>query len=165
MTKNTLYLVLVIVIAAVSCGSKEQTKSNELSLADFTLRSLDGNEVRLSDTKGQVVLIDFWATWCPPCRNSIPTFIRLYNKYHGEGFTILGVGLDDEQALINYRNERKIPYPILVGNNDVAKAYGVTGIPKTIFIDKKGKVRKTQVGFAPELEAQFDALIDSLLKE
>jgi peroxiredoxin len=165
MAKKVLFFALVVGIIIVSCGSREQAKSNETAIADFTLRSLDGNEVKLSDTKGQVVLVDFWATWCPPCRNSIPTFIRLYNKYRDRGFTILGVGLDDEKALIDYRNEMKIPYPILVGNNDIAKAYGVTGIPKTIFIDRQGKVRKTQVGFAPELESQFDALVDSLLNE
>ncbi len=165
MKKNVLMLLLIAGIVLVTCGSKENSKSNDSTLADFSLRSIDGNEIKLADTKGQVVLIDFWATWCPPCRNSIPTFIRLYNKYHEQGFTILGVGLDDEQALLKYRDEVGIPYPILIGNNDVAKAYGVTGIPKTIFIDRKGKVRKTQVGFAPELEAQFDALIDSLINE
>jgi peroxiredoxin len=165
MAKNLMILLLILGIVFVTCGSRDQAKSNESGITDFTLRSLDGNDTKLSDTKGQVVIIDFWATWCPPCRNSIPTFVRLYDKYHERGFTILGIGLDDEQALLKYRNEMKIPYPILVGDNDIAKAYGVTGIPKTIFIDKKGNVRKTQVGFAPELEAQFDALVDSLLSE
>ncbi|UCF71500.1 MAG: TlpA family protein disulfide reductase [candidate division WOR-3 bacterium] len=165
MKKNVLMLLLIAGIVLVTCGSKENSKSTDPVLADFSLRSLDGNEIKLADTEGQVVLIDFWATWCPPCRNSIPTFIRLYNKYHEHGFTILGIGLDDEQALLKYRDEVGIPYPVLIGNNDVAKAYGVTGIPKTIFVDRKGRVRKTQVGFAPELEAQFDALIDSLINE
>jgi len=165
MTKTILSLFLLLAVVLIACGSREQAKSNESGITDFTLRSLDGNEIKLSDTRGQVVIIDFWATWCPPCRNSIPTFIRLYNKYHERGFTILGIGLDDEDALLKHRNEMGIPYPILVGDNDIAKAYGVSGIPKTIFVDKQGKVRKTQVGFAPELEVQFDALVDSLLNE
>jgi thiol-disulfide isomerase/thioredoxin len=160
-----LRIMAVVAVVTIACGSGSQSKSNQSELSDFTLTSLDGEEYTMSALKGQVVVIDFWATWCPPCRNSIPTFVRLYEKYHGEGFTILGIGLDDEQALINFRSQVNIPYPVFVGNNDLAKDYGVTGIPKTIFVDKKGKIRKTQVGFAPELESQFDALIDSLLKE
>jgi len=160
---NMLKLALIIGIAVSACGSRESTKGSKVT--DFALLSLDGNEYKLSDLTGQVVIIDFWATWCPPCRNSIPTFIRLFNKYHEQGLMILGIGLDDEQALLNFRNEMKIPYPILIGNNDVAKAYDVSGIPKTIFLDRHGKVRKTQVGFAPELEVKFDALVDSLIQE
>lgn len=154
---------LILVIAILACGSKNQAKQSETT--DFSLLSLEGVEYRLSEFEGQVVIIDFWATWCPPCRNSIPTFIRLYDKYHEQGFTILGIGLDDEQALTRFRDQMKIPYPILIGNNEIAKIYDVKGIPKTIFIDKRGTIRKTQTGFAPELEASFDALVDSLLKE
>mgnify|MGYP001491020202 CR=1 FL=1 len=155
--------ILVVVLAA--CGSANKEKGAETGLADFTLQALDGTEVNLTDSKGQVVIIDFWATWCPPCRNSIPTFIRLHEKYSESGLVILGIGLDDEPALQKFAKDAGIPYLVLVGNNDIAKAYGVTGIPKTIFVDKKGKIRKTQVGFAPELEASFDTLVDSLLSE
>jgi thiol-disulfide isomerase/thioredoxin len=149
---------------AVACGTREQAKQSDT--ADFSLYSIDGKEYTLSEFKGQVVIIDFWATWCPPCRNSIPAFIRLYNKYHERGFTILGIGLDnDDQALRDFSKQMNIPYPVLIGDNEIAKAYQVSGIPKTIFLDKKGSIRKTQVGFAPELEAQFDQLVDSLLNE
>jgi len=163
--KKVLRIMSILVIIAVACGSGNKSKSGQTELTDFTLVSLDGEEYTLSSLKGQVVIIDFWATWCPPCRNSIPTFMKLYEKYNERGFTILGIGLDDEEALINFKNQMNIPYPILVGSNELAKAYGVSGIPKTIFIDKKGSIRKTQVGFAPELESQFDALVDSLLNE
>ena len=163
MTRKTMKIVLICSLVLFACGSKEQTKQS--ATPDFTLYSLDGEEYVLSAFKGQVVILDFWATWCPPCRNSIPTFARLHNKYNDQGLVILGIGLDDEQSLASFRNQMQIPYPILVGNNEIAKAYEVSGIPKTIFMDKKGKIRKTQVGFAPELEAQFDHLVDSLLKE
>ena len=163
--EKMLRIMAVVVFMTIACGSGSQSKSGQSELTDFTLTSLDGEEYTLSALKGKVVVIDFWATWCPPCRKSIPTFVRLYEKYNDKGFTILGIGLDDEQSLINFRTEVNIPYPVFVGSDDLAKDYGVTGIPKTIFVDKKGKIRKTQVGFAPELESQFDAMIDSLLKE
>lgn len=155
-------MLLVILIA---CSSANKGNAAEIGLVDTTLVALDGTAVNLSSYKGQVVIIDFWATWCPPCRNSIPTFIRLHEKYSENGLVILGIGLDDEQALQKFAKDAGIPYLILIGNNDIAKAYSVTNIPKTIFIDKNGKIRKTQVGFAPELEGSFDALVDSLLSE
>lgn len=164
MIKIILRMVLILGMIAVACGSREQTKQSDT--ADFTLYSIDGVEYTLSEFKDQVVVIDFWATWCPPCRNSIPVFIKLYQKYHEQGFTILGISLDnDEQALRDYSKQMKITYPVLIGNKEIAKAYQVSGIPKTIFLDKKGRVRKTQVGFAPELEVRFDQFVDSLLKE
>jgi thiol-disulfide isomerase/thioredoxin len=164
MIKSILRMALILVMIAVACGSREQAKQSDT--VDFTLYSIDGVEYTLSEFNGQVVIIDFWATWCPPCRNSIPAFIKLYEKYHEQGFTILGISLDnDEQALRDYSKQMKIPYPVLVGNKEIAKAYQVSGIPKTIFLDKKGNVRKTQVGFAPELEVQFDQLVNSLLEE
>ena len=162
--KKALKGILIIGMIVVACGSREQAKQSDNS--DFTLPSLDGTEYTLSEFRGQVVIIDFWATWCPPCRNSIPTFIRLYEKYHEHGFTILGVSLDNnEQDLRNFSRQMNIPYPVLIGNNEVAKTYQVSGIPKTIFLDKKGNIRKTQVGFAPELEAGFDQLVSTLLAE
>lgn len=164
MIKSILRMVLILGMIAVACGSREQAKQSDTT--DFTLYSIDGVEYTLSEFKGQVVIIDFWATWCPPCRNSIPVFIKLYQKYHEQGFTILGISLDnDEQDLRDYSKQMKIPYPVLIGNKEIAKTYQVSGIPKTIFLDKQGTVRKTQVGFAPELEAQFDQFVDSLLKE
>jgi peroxiredoxin len=132
---------------------------------DFTLTSIEGEEITLSKLKGRVVLIDFWATWCPPCRNSIPLFSKLYNEYHDQGFSVLGISSEEKAVLIQYRDEHRVPYPILLGTKEVFRMYGVSAIPKIIILDKKGVVRKTQVGFAPELEQGFTALINSLLRE
>ena len=168
-----LILLMVILITRPARGS-ETEKSFVFSFPpielnqpapELTLLDLDGNEISLNDFSGEVILVNNWATWCPPCRNSIPAFIRLYNKYHEQGFVMLGIGLDDEQALRDYSKQMQIPYPILIGNKEIAKTYQVSGIPKTIFIDKKGNIRKSQTGFAPELEAQFDALVESMLTE
>ncbi len=159
-------LVLVCFLMFVFCKSNEKVGSqNSIGPKDFTLTSLEGEEITISKLKDKVVLVDFWATWCPPCRNSIPFFINLYNKYNDQGFTVLGISLEDKPLLIKYRDKHNIPYPILLGNKDIAIAYDVQAIPKMFIIDKKGKIRKTQVGFAPELESKLESLIDSLLKE
>lgn len=164
MTKNILAALSVILLLLTACSPKDQIQG-QANEKDFTLTSIDGEEFTLSGLKGQVVLIDFWATWCPPCERSIPIFAALYNKYHEKGFTVLGISREDKARLTAYREENNIPYPILIDNKNVTKTYQVEAIPTIIFIDKTGKPRKTQVGFAPELEAAFDAFIDSLLNE
>jgi len=156
---------LIIALLFLACPSADKAKSNTSSAKDFTLTSIDNEEITLSSLQGKVVLIDFWATWCPPCRSSIPVFIKLYNKYNDRGFVVLGISREDKSTLLGYRDEHQIPYPILIDNKNVAADYGVRAIPNIFILDKKGKIRKTQVGFSPQLEAQFDAFIDSLLKE
>jgi len=165
MIKNLWKIVFILLIFFVVCKAKDQEQGKTSNNRDFTLTTIDNEEITLSKLKGKVVLIDFWATWCPPCKNSIPVFTKLYNKFHEQGFIVLGIGLEEKTPLENYRNQHNIPYPILIGNKEVARAYGVQGIPHIVIIDKKGKIRKTQVGFVPEIESMFEVFIDSLLKE
>jgi peroxiredoxin len=148
----------------LACRSSEKAPNTGFQ-NDFTLQSIDGESYTLSELKGNVIIVDFWATWCPPCRNSIPALSKLYDKYHERGFMILGISTEDVNTLIEYRDAQQIPYPILSATNEVVKAYEVTAIPKMFFFDKTGAVRKTQTGYSPELEAQFDRLVDSLLQE
>lgn len=154
---------LATVVFTIVCSTNgiQATQSDK----DFTLTSIDGEEVTLSKLKGKVVLLDFWATWCPPCRKSIPVFAEMYNKYHEQGFTVLGISTEKKSVLTKYRDENNIPYPILLGTNEVARLFEVSAIPKIFILDKKGEVRETQVGFAPELEQKFYKTVDSLLKE
>jgi peroxiredoxin len=165
MIKNLWKIVLILLIFFVVCTTKDQEQGKTSNNRDFTLTTIDNEEITLSKLKGKVVLIDFWTTWCSPCKNSIPVFAKLYNKFHEQGFIVLGIGLEEKTPLENYRNQHNIPYPILIGNKEVARAYGVQAIPHIFIIDKKGKIRKTQLGFSPGLEAEFETLIDSLIKE
>lgn len=157
---------LACLLLLVSCSSNSQAgKEQTAGPKDFTLTSLDGEEITFSKLRGKVVIIDFWATWCPPCRNSIPVFSNFFNKYKDRGFTVLGISVEDRAILEKYRDQHNIPYPILLGNKEIYRAYDIQAIPKMFIIDKKGKIRKTQLGFAPELEPIFEALVDSLIKE
>jgi thiol-disulfide isomerase/thioredoxin len=156
---------MIFLIFFVVCTTKDQEQGKTSNNRDFTLTTIDNEEVTLSKLKGKVVLIDFWTTWCAPCRYSIPVFAKLYNKLNKQGFIVLGIGLEEKAPLEKYRNTHKIPYPILIGNKEVARAYGIQAIPHIFIIDKKGKIRKTQLGFSPELESMFEAFIDSLLNE
>jgi len=125
-------------------------KSEELTIApDFTLQDISGKEVSLSDFKGKVIILNFWATWCPPCRKEIPVFIELYKKYKDEGLVIIGISLDreGEKVLIPFVKKFGINYPVLIGTKKVVDAYGgIRGIPTTFIIDKKGKIRKKHIG-------------------
>lgn len=162
MLKSKWFIVFIMLLLLSTCSPKDQTTGKT---KDFTLTSLDGTDYTLSNLKGKVVLIDFWATWCPPCRKSIPVFINLYNKYNEKGFIVLGISREERTVLKSFQDANMIPYPLLLDNKNIAQEYGVTAIPNIFIIDKTGKVRKTQLGFSPEVEAIFDALIDSLLAE
>lgn len=162
MKKRKLAGLAALICVLVCSTNGVQTAQEE---KDFTLTSITGEEITLSKLKGKVVLVDFWATWCPPCRNSIPVFSKLYNDYQGQGFVVLGISTEDKAVLARYQEENNVPYPILLGTKEVFQMYGVSAIPTIFIFDKNGVVKKKQVGFAPELEQSFASLIDSLLKQ
>ncbi|MCL2798829.1 MAG: TlpA family protein disulfide reductase [Endomicrobia bacterium] len=126
-----------------------------------------GNVVRLSDFKGKVVFLDFWASWCPPCRNSIPAVKNLH-KNHGpdSGVVILGVNAGEKQATIEkFLKKEGIDYTVLLGDNNVMQKYGVSGIPAFFIIDQNGNIAKKHVGYYDGLEKEWDKEIALLLKQ
>lgn len=132
---------------------------------EFVLPDLDGNEVTLADYKGKVVVLDLWATWCPPCRQEIPFLVSLYEEYKDQGLVVVGIGLDQGGASViaPFVEQNEVTYPILVGGQDVSVSYNVSGIPMTLMIDRDGRVASKDVGFAPTMEPQMRARVEELL--
>jgi len=130
---------------------------NAVLAPDFTLQSLAGERYTLSGLRGKVVLVNFWATWCPPCRREIPDLSRIYTEYKDQGLMILGISLDDlsKEEIQRFARNYKIPYPILHGARSelgkVAKAYGgVNSIPTTFLVDRDGYIRDMFIGSRDE---------------
>ncbi len=125
---------------------------------DFALQTLDGSALRLSDLSGQVVIVDFWATWCGPCKRSIPDLIELQNEFKEQGFTIVGVsldrrGADPAGAVRNFVEKMSINYPIVMGSPEVVQDYGgVKFIPTAFIVDKEGFIAKQITGLQPKAE-------------
>ncbi len=109
---------------------------------EFSLADLRGQKLDLAAFRGHVVLLDFWATWCAPCRSEIPRFIELQNKYRDRGFQIIGVSLDDDaKAVRDFHAQFKMNYPVIIGNADLAQRYGgILGLPVTFLIGCDGRI-------------------------
>src|SRR5579863_3837521 len=116
---------------------------------DFSLKDVNGHTVKLSDYKGKVVLLNFWATWCGPCKIEIPWFKEFETTYKNQGFAVLGVAMDDEgwEAVKPYLAEKAVNYRVVVGNEQVSLLYGdVESLPTTFVIDREGRVASVHIG-------------------
>ena len=137
---------------------------NAKPAADFTLPSLDGTKISLSSFKGKVVLLNFWATWCGPCKAEIPAFVELQQQYEGD-LVILGLSVDDPPDKAKaFATQYKVNYPMVLGlgHDEIQDAYGpIYGIPASFLISRDGKVCKRHLGIAPK--SQFEREIKALL--
>ena len=134
---------------------------------DFTLPARDGGEVRLSELKGQVVMINFWATWCGPCRQEIPLLQQIHAKYEPLGFTMLGVNVEpDSAAAQNWLKDMPVSFPIVFDRkSEVSSSFGVEAMPSSVLIDREGRVRHVHRGYKPGDEAVYADLVRGLVKE
>jgi len=166
---NIRILLIGVIAVALIHGCGDEQKGNDASSArhapHFALKSLKGNTLNLEDLRGKVVLLNFFATWCPPCRQEIPDFVRLYEKFKDKGLEIVGIALDMQGAavLTPFVKHFKISYPVLLGTRKVVMDYGgIEGIPTTFFIDRDGFIAEHFVGLRPAmvLEKTITELID-----
>jgi peroxiredoxin len=148
--------------AADAAVCDKDAKPADLS---FKVKDMNGKEVSLAALKGKVILLDFWATWCGPCKVEIPGFVELQTKYKDQGLQVLGFSVDDPvEKLKPFATQYKMNYPVLVGRdrNDVQDAYGpLWGIPTTVVIGRDGKICKRHMGMATK--EQFEKEIKALL--
>ncbi|HAO78262.1 MAG TPA: alkyl hydroperoxide reductase [Verrucomicrobia subdivision 3 bacterium] len=160
-----LAVIVMTMLTAGSWGRCAETNNSAPPSAlaktapDFALTDLSGKTVRLSDFKGKVVLLDFWATWCGPCRKEIPDLIQLQTQYAEQGFTILGIALDEEGAAVvkPLAQRMGINYPLVIGTTQATDAYGgIQAVPTTLLIGRDGRILKTYLGARDKSEFQRD---------
>jgi peroxiredoxin len=154
---------VAVAIALSACGGAPASKP-VTTAPDFTLKDVRGNVFRLSDAKGTVRLVDFWTTWCAPCREEIPMFKDLHAVYGSKGFMLVGIAMDDEglEKVGPFVDSAKIPYLTLIGNESVATSFGgVVGFPTKFLIDREGRIVESWVGPVPRavLEKRIQALL------
>jgi thiol-disulfide isomerase/thioredoxin len=135
--------------------------------ANFTLKSASGENIRLSEYRGQVILINFWASWCGPCRQEMPHLDAIHQKYQGLGFSVFGVNVEQDRELAD-KVLRDIPvtFPILFDDeNLVSELYGVDAMPVTVLVDRSGDIRFMHRGYKPGYEQQYEQQVRSLVRE
>ena len=133
----------------------------------FTLPALSGQESALSQFKGQVVMVNFWATWCGPCQQEMPLLDQMYKKYKPAGFTLIGVNVDKDSPPVKELMARKpVSFPVLLDPaNQVSKAYHVDEMPSSVLIDRKGQIRYVHRGYRPGDENEYQDRIRQLIRE
>jgi peroxiredoxin len=175
---RTLWLLLVsavLALALLSCGCSRPAPVRGAVLKpvdkrnpapDFTLKDADGKPVRLSDFRGKVVLLDFWATWCGPCATEIPWFVDLQRRHKDRGFVVLGVSMDDDgwDSVTPFVSHLKVNYRILMGNDRTSQLYGgVDALPTTFLIDRDARIAAVHVGLADRRDIEDG--IEELLRD
>ncbi len=146
-------------------GAESATKKSSKNAPAWELKDVDGKAVKSGDFKGKLVVLDFWATWCPPCREEIPGFVELYKKYNKDGLVIVGISLDEQGPSVvkPFMQKYQINYPIVMGDSKTTELFGkIESIPTTFIIDREGRITSKHVGLVAK--AKFESEIKKLLK-
>ena len=159
--KHTLAAILLLFASTVLAGTAQAPAP------DFTLKSNSGANIRLSELRGEVVLINFWASWCGPCRQEMPILSELHDKYKAMGFTVLGVNVEENSsAARKLLKDLPVSFPVLFDNDSsVSRQYDVAAMPSTVLIDRDGNMRYLHKGYKPGLENSYIEQVRSLIRE
>ena len=159
--------VIALVFSVFAASSLASSGMEGQQAPDFALKSSTGENLRLSEYRGDVVMINFWATWCGPCRQEMPLLDELYNRYQRVGFNLLGVNIDDDsRRAMQMAEELGIDFPVLFdASKEVSRLYEVEAMPVTVLVDREGTVRYVHHGYKPGYEDKYLDQIRSLLRE
>ncbi len=177
MQRRIIYIIILIlgfVWILVSADPSGMSSAGNISAPqqgfpapDFALKTPQGETVRLADLRGQAVLVNLWATWCPPCRAEMQTIETIYDEYKDQGFTVLGVNMtyqDEPLKVIPFVNEQKLTFPILLDETgEMASAYQLKSLPSSFFIDRAGFIDEVVIG-GPMSEALLRTRVEKILK-
>ncbi len=159
-----LAVVLFILLGYFAFKDKKEGvsfKPAEKGEFNLTLESLDGKKVDLLDYRGNVVLVNFWATWCPPCREEMPMFEKIQQEYKDKKVRIVAVNMDtNESALKDYLSKNPFSFDVYKGNEEILKTLGISGFPTSYLLDKDGKVCKVRLGIYEELEKDIKDVLE-----
>ncbi|MDH4108088.1 MAG: TlpA family protein disulfide reductase [Gammaproteobacteria bacterium] len=160
-------ILLVAALTVLAQGGIAASDLTGQSAPDFALKSATGENLRLSEYRGDVVMINFWATWCGPCRQEMPLLDDLYSRYQRVGFSLLGVNIDDDsRRAMQMVEELGVNFPVLFDEKKtVSKLYQVEAMPVTVIVDRAGTVRHVHHGYKPGYEEQYLTQIRALLRE
>ena len=159
-------LAIITIVALISSGIAAASIV-EGKAPDFTLKSAKGNNMKLSEYRGEVVMINFWASWCAPCREEMPILNDMYLKYRDMGFTLLGVNVEEDPAgAKKMMQDLKVAFPVLYDTtNEVTKLYDVEAMPSTILVDRDGNMRYLHRGYLPGYEEDYERQVRELMRE
>ena len=161
--RNILLITLLIITAAPTALAVTSAGP----AANFTLKSAEGRNIRLSEHRGQVVLINFWASWCGPCRQEMPHLDALQQQYQSLGFTVFGINVEQDRKMADkVLKDMPVTFPVLFDDeNRVSELYDVDAMPVTVLVDRNGEIRFVHRGYKPGYEQEYERQIRSLIRE